>query len=176
MAQGLPVADALHELAVRADLWNGHALRTAHAISPHRHVSDIWMRFNAIPTDPAAVVDDCEAMPYEAWWALPETRALVMRVFASLQGERLGRVIITRLAPGKAIEAHADAGAPATYYERAHLVLQGLPGSLFYCGNEQVCMRTGELWWIDNSQVHSVVNSSADDRLHIIIDYKRSRL
>jgi len=81
-------------------------------------------------------------------------------------------VNLTRLAPGAAIPAHIDDGAPATYYTRYQLALQSLPGALMKIGEEVVNFRMGEVWQIDNRTEHSVVNNSADDRIALIIDVR----
>ena len=31
-------------------------------------------------------------------------------------------------------------------------------------------MRTGEIWWFNPHQVHGVLNNSADDRVHLLVD------
>lgn len=93
-----------------------------------------------------------------------------------VEGLRLGRVLVTRLAPGRTIAVHADIrGTYAARYARYHAVLQGLPGSLFRAGPETVCMQTGEVWWFDGAAEHEVVNNSADDRIHLVIDIEASR-
>ncbi|MCH7852629.1 MAG: aspartyl/asparaginyl beta-hydroxylase domain-containing protein [Candidatus Marinimicrobia bacterium] len=89
-----------------------------------------------------------------------------------VQGSRLGRVLITRLAPGKSIAPHADGGAPAEYYERYQVALQSLPGCLFTVGDETVTFNAGDVWHIDNRMTHSVVNNSADDRVVMIVDIR----
>ena len=86
---------------------------------------------------------------------------------------QLGRVLITRLAPGKRIAAHADQGAPATYYTRFQYVLQSEPGCTFRCGDEVLTMKPGEVWQFDNEREHEVVNASASDRLACVIDVRR---
>jgi hypothetical protein len=185
------VMAAMHEITLNPNFWNAYTLRTSHELTPHKFVDDIWLRFNDLEPYKAApavdgltayakLIDEHESICYPAWWALPECKRLAMTVFHAVQGERLGRVLITRLAPGDHIEPHVDGGSHAAYYERAHLVLQGLPGSLFYCGEdeeaEQVQMMTGELWWFNNAKTHSVQNNSATDRIHMIIDYRVSAL
>ena len=56
---------------------------------------------------------------------------------------------------------------------RFHVVLHGLPGSLYKCGDEVVCMRTGEVWWFQHREVHSVENNSSDTRIHLLVDLRR---
>jgi hypothetical protein len=97
------------------------------------------------------VIDDCEVVPYRAWHEIPTLRPLIFELQRRVEGIRSGRVIISRLAPGKSIPEHVDQGAPATYYMRYHLALQSEPGAMNYSGDEAVCYRMGELWWFDNS-------------------------
>jgi len=51
-------------------------------------------------------------------------------------------------------------------------VLQGLPGSLYKCGDETVEMLTGEIWWFDAHSTHEVLNNSAGDRVHLLVDVR----
>lgn len=177
LGQGVDVAPLLNAV-LRNDLWNKNLLRTTHPDSPHKQVDDIWLRFNAIPEsgdELASVTDDKESINYPAWWALPEAQNIALNLMRQVRGERLGRVLITRLAPGKTIAPHVDGGAPASYYDRYHISLQGLPGQLFRCGSETVQMRTGEVWWFDNCKEHEIVNNSADDRITLILDIRTPR-
>jgi hypothetical protein len=54
-------------------------------------------------------------------------------------------------------------------------VLHGLPGAVLKAGDEQINMLTGECFWFDNSQVHEVVNNSADERVSMVVDIRTSR-
>ena len=38
------------------------------------------------------------------------------------------------------------------------------------CGDEEVTMREGELWWFDNKEEHEARNESDHDRIHLIFD------
>lgn len=122
-----------------------------------------------------SIHDQHESEDREAYKLLPEARALVMNLMHFVGGERLGRVMINKIAPGGAITPHADTPAHASYYTRFHIVLQSNPGVEFYTGDEQVYMETGSVWWFDNKQVHEVKNNSADDRIHMIVDVRTSR-
>lgn len=155
-------------------LWNQNTLRTTHPGTAHSKVDDIWLRFNETD-DPEAVVDDKDCVNYPAWWALPQARPLIFNLMARVEGERLGRVLVTRLRPGAKIDAHVDGGAPATYYDRFHIVLSSAPGCLFRAGDETVHMGTGQVWWFDNTKEHEVINNSVDDRIHMIVDIRTSR-
>lgn len=166
----------LHAIQLRNDLWNMHSLRTMYPQSPHHQAEDIWIRFNEINVEnPLSAVNDKECVNYEGFHALPQVRPILFDLMRRVEGEQLGRVLITKLAPGKEITPHEDGGAPATWYERYHCILQNCPGSIFNCGDETVTMKAGDVWWFNNELTHSVVNNSADDRLTMIADIRICR-
>lgn len=176
LATGANVVPLLNAIMRDRALWNQNTLRTDHPETAHAQADDIWLRFNEIDdSTPEKVVDDVECINYPAWWALPQARPLIFSLMGLVEGERLGRVLVTRLAPGAKITAHTDGGAPATYYERFHVVLNSAPGCLFRAGDETVQMQTGDVWWFDNTQEHEVINNSVDDRIHLIVDVRTSK-
>lgn len=168
----MDVVPLLNALAAKPHLWNQNRLRTTFPGSPHAACDDIWLFFNDVPEDKAAVIDDIAVRPYAAWQELPQARHLVFDLMRRIEGVQLGRVLITRLAPGQAIPEHADQGAPAEYYQRYQIALQSLPGCAFQIDDEAVNFRMGECWWIDNTAPHCVINNSADDRLALIVDVR----
>lgn len=183
LAQGINILPLMHAIQRQPELWNENTLRTTHLESPHTQVDDIWLRFNDLTshetlpkqegqTEYAGVLDDHESICYPAWFKLPEAQPIIFDLMRLVSGIRLGRVLITRLAPGKTITPHVDGGSHAAYYERYHCILQNLPGSNFRAGDEVVCMKPGELYWFDNSKEHEVINHSADDRVTLIIDIR----
>lgn len=176
LAVGLDIIPLMDAIQRHEGLWNQHTLRTTHPMTPHKQVDDIWIRFNDLDEflrtgDASSVVDQHESIWYEAANVLP-VRPFVFDLMRRVEAERLGRVLITRLSPGGHIEPHVDSGDHAAYYDRYHFCLKGLPGSLFRCGNEEVQMQTGEVWWFQNSVEHEVLNNSTDDRIHMIVDLK----
>lgn len=186
LAEGIDMVPSQLSLA-QTDLWNQFTLRTATEGSPHRELDDIWLRMNDLDKcrqagATGAFIDHRESVNYPAWGELQYIRKLVMNLFAMVEGERLGRVLISRLPPGRRILPHKDIGDDLTryydnepYYSRFHLCVQGLPGSIFNCEDETVQMRTGEAWWFRNDLEHEVINNSADDRIHVVIDIRTPR-
>lgn len=169
IAEGLNVTQIMDALMRNPDLWNENTLRTQHPGTAHADVSDIWVWFN----DPAGdVANDREVIPFPAWHRLPQLRPVVLDLMRGVEGVRLGRVLITRLPPGRRITPHVDGGAPAEYFTRYQVALQSLSGALFRIANETVNFRTGEVWQIDNRSEHEVVNNSADDRIALIVDIR----
>ncbi len=183
LATNVDVRPLMIALNTKRDLWNQYTMRTQTTIvkngetieTPHRDVDDIWLRMNCLES----CTDRRESIDYPAIKELPEARHIIRALMQDVYGERIGRCMISRLAPGMKIYPHVDIGDDLEvyydnepYYSRFHVVLQGLPGSLFHCGNETVTMKTGEVWWFDNATTHEVVNNSADDRIHMVVDIK----
>lgn len=175
IAENVETAQLLHALYRSADLWNQCTLRTGFAESPHREVDDIILRLQ--PLDGSSS-DPRECIDYPAFGALPEAKRLVYALMAMVYGERLGRVMITRLAPGRKIYRHADVGPDprqydtVRYYSRHHIVLQAERLSMFEAGGEVCHMAPGEVWWFDNSVEHEVWNDGHTDRIHLIADIR----
>lgn len=174
LAQGLDVLPLLYAITRQPQLWDAHPIRTTFPGSPHTQVSDILLRFQALPEgdyDVGKANAEHETVPYPAWWLLPEARPLVYHLMARVQATRLGRVMVTRLAPGCEIPPHIDSAPHSTYYERQHIILAAPPWDCaFVIEDEIVQMQPGECWWINNARMHGVVNHGDSDRLALIID------
>jgi hypothetical protein len=177
LAQNVNVLPLLHSIQRQPELWNQNKLRTTHTQSPHTQVDDIWLRFNDLTkykdlpeSEYFSLLDEHESIFYPGWDKIPEAQVIIFDLMRMVSGVRLGRVLITRLAPGNSIAAHVDGGSHAAYYERYHCILQNPPGSNFRAGSEVICMKPGDLYWFDNSQEHEVINHGANDRITLIID------
>jgi hypothetical protein len=163
------VTPLLHQIALHPELWNQHTVRTAHSGSPHKQVDDMLLRFQS---EGSQVVDDPECVWYPAWDVLTEAHDLIFNLARMVKAERVGRVIISRMAPGKVIDPHEDGGAVADYYTRYQMPLQSEAGVVFDCAGERVQMAGGQVWWFNNKLTHSVVNNSATDRIAMVVDLK----
>lgn len=183
LSAGLDVGPLLLAIKRRPDFWKEDTHLRDYPQGPFKQIESIMLRFpvkTVHETEEAlqehlSTYDQHENVDYPAYKLLPEARPLVMNLMAYVGGERLGRVMINKIAPGGVIYPHADTPAHANYYSRFHIVLQSQPGVVFRAGDEQVYMATGEAWWFDNKQVHEVINNSADDRIHMIVDVRTSR-
>jgi len=171
IATKIDVLPLVHAITQQPELWNVNTLRTTHPGSVHSESDDIWARFNTL-TEPGEVLNDKETVTYPARGRLPQIRPIAFDLMRRVEGVRLGRVIITRLPPGKRIAPHIDEGDSPDYYARYQVALQCLPGCLFTIESETVTFQTGDVWWIDNRRLHEVVNNSADDRIVMIVDIR----
>lgn len=167
----------------RPELWKEDTYLRDYPQGPFGDVESIMLRFpvkTVHETEEAlrrhqANFDQHENVDYPAYKLLTEARPLVMNLMSYVGGERLGRVMINKLKPGGRIYPHPDTEEHANYYSRFHIVLQSGPGALFRAEDERVHMGTGEIWWFNNKVEHEVINNSADDRIHMVVDIRTSR-
>lgn len=186
LAAGVDVLPLLLAIQRRPEMWQEDSFLRNYPQGPFGEVETIFLRF---PERPEGLSDEQvelykknqlpgydqhESIDYPAYKILHEARPLVMNLMARVQGERLGRVMVNKINPGGRIYPHADTPAHANYYSRFHIVLQSAPGSDFRCADEHVHMSQGEVWWFNNKLEHEVVNNSATERIHMIVDIKTS--
>jgi tetratricopeptide (TPR) repeat protein len=81
------------------------------------------------------------------------------------------RLILAKLLAGGKIPQHTDAGYSLLNSHRIHLPIVTNDDVVFFVGGEEINMRTGELWEINNGTVHAVENRSNEDRIHLIVDW-----
>jgi len=81
------------------------------------------------------------------------------------------RMILAKLVAGGTIPKHTDAGFSLLNCHRVHLPIITNDDVIFSVGDEDISMRAGELWEINNGTEHAVENRSAEDRVHLIVDW-----
>jgi len=179
LASGVDITPLLLAVKRRPDLWREDTHIRDYPQGPFKDVESIILRF---PIKPETLKkkdlkkwDQHESVDYPPYALLPEARQLVNSLMTRVSGERLGRVVLNKLRPGGRIFAHEDSPEHASYYERFHIVLHSSPGVLFRAGEESVHMGTGEVWWFNNAINHEVINNSASERIHLIVDIKASK-
>ncbi len=161
------VQPLLAALARQPELWNKNPIRTSHQGTVHADASDILLRYNEEGTES---IDNIDNIDYPAFTLLPQARSLVFDLMRLVEGNRLGRVFITKLSPDGKILPHKDEGRSPEYYDRYHIILQNYLGSDFRAEDEVVCMNAGEVYWFNNKVEHEVINDSIDDRISLIVD------
>lgn len=181
--RGVDVMPLLLAIKRRPDLWREDTYLRDYPQGPFGEVESIILRFpprtvhetEAELQKHLVTIDQHENIDYPPYKKLIEARPLVMSLMSYVGGERLGRVMINKLAPGGRIFPHADTPAHATYWDRFHIVLESYPGVDFRCGEEHVYMAQGDVWWFQNLVEHEVHNSSDGDRIHLIVDIRTSQ-
>ena len=183
LSVGLDVTPLLLAIKRRPELWKEDTYLRDYAQGPFAQIESIMLRFPVKTVHETeeelkshiSKYDQHENIDYPPYKLLTEARPIVNNVFHYVSGERLGRVMINKIAPGGVIYPHRDTPSHTDYYTRFHVVLQSQPGVMFRAGSEKVYMAMGEVWWFDNSEEHEVINNSADDRIHMVIDVRTSR-
>lgn len=76
--------------------------------------------------------------------------------------------------PGEVIEPHIDYLPPGypLIYKRYQIPLLAKPGVRFICGDEELYMKPGYIYWFDNQVTHSVHNNSDEDRISMRVDLR----
>lgn len=190
IATGVNVTPLMLAIARRPELWTQDTFLRHYPQGPFGEVDSIMLRFpkkvefkgksaerkvERYKANKLAGFDQHESIDYPAYSVLHEARPLVMQIFSAVGGERLGRVMINRIAPGGRIFPHADTPTHTEYYSRFHLVLQSAEGVRFRAGDETAYWETGSVFWFNNKLEHEVVNESQTDRIHLIVDARVPR-
>ena len=167
----------LNQVVRQPHLWKADTYLRDYPQGPFGDTETIFLRF---PPASVTELERGEKDQHECVWMdgslhLPAARPLIFGLMAKVEGERLGRVMINKLAPGGRVFPHADTPAHADYWDRYHVVMQSGPGCNFRTGDETVHMPTGQVWWFQNALEHEVINNSADDRIHMIVDIRTYR-
>jgi hypothetical protein len=174
MGRGVNVLPLACEILRQGQLWREDTYLRDYPQGPFRDVETIFLRF------PPASVSELERSTrdqHECVWMdgaihLPAARPLIFALMQQVAGERLGRVMLNKIRPGGRIYPHADTPAHVKYYSRFHYVVMSSPGVSFRCDDETAPMQAGDLWWFNNALEHEVVNNSAQERIHLIIDIR----
>ena len=81
------------------------------------------------------------------------------------------RVLLARLKAKSEIKPHVDKGYSLINCNRIHIPIITNDKVTFSVGGVSRSLKEGEIWEINNADVHSVTNTSQDARVHLIIDW-----
>lgn len=143
--------------SLREDLWQPH---------PSGLAGNTALPLVAVDGNPSCGDALCGKMrPTPALDSCPYLR----QILGSLQAV-IGRVRLMRLAPGATVEPHVDTNHYWKERVRVHVPIVTHPSVQFFCGDAQVHMGAGECWIFDTWRLHRVINSSAESRVHLVVD------
>lgn len=146
LAQGIMVAPIMDAILRHPQLWN--------AISEPQQ---IVMR--AAP----------EFKETEAARILSGIKKVGLDAAALLGASSLGAMMVQKIEPGKrAVFAGAQKNDPFAQYRFMLHCGIAHQGPSVLCGDEDVHMMPGELWWIDTKAPSAVNNLTSDDIVHVI--------
>jgi hypothetical protein len=131
-------------------------------IGVHNPAQAIFLRGHA-PAEGNLPIDDREALDH-----LPYLRKLIERIVPATAM----RCLIALLPPGAVIAPHIDQADYFSKTIRLHVPIVTSDAVWMYCGGQSYRMRSGEIWALNNSTTHGVVNADAEcERIHLICDF-----
>lgn len=154
--------------------WDEHRWRTEHPKSPHREVSDIWVRYNAIENLGPHFNDAHIPVWYPVADRLPSARKLAESLCESLDAKHLGAVLITRIPPGGQVYPHMDSGWHAAHFEKFAIQVKGNAQQTFCFEDSLLSPVEGEVFTFDNSKPHWVLNPTGEERITLIVCLRRT--
>jgi hypothetical protein len=144
--------------ALPAALWGSRGGR----VGVHRQAEAIFLRGYA-PAEGDKPIEDRE--PFAQ---LPYLRS----IFAEQIRARPMRCLLAKLHAGANVAPHVDQGEYFAKTIRLHLPVTTHEAVAMYSAGQVYRMRTGEIWALDNCDVHGVLNASAtESRVHVICDF-----
>ena len=136
------------------------------AFQVHRHTETIYLLFDK----DFRHFEPTRQPKYEEFQSALKPVIQLVSGYFDYQGWAV-RCILTKLAAGGAITPHRDFGFSLAQSHRFHLPIITNPSVDFTVGDETVQMSPGELWEINNTRRHSVINRGAEYRVHMILDW-----
>ncbi len=131
-------------------------------VGVHSPAQAIFLRGHA-PADGNLPIEEREALPH-----LPYVRELIeQRIPAQPM-----RCLVALLPPGAIIAPHIDQADYFSKTIRVHIPITSNENAWMYCAGQCYRMRPGEVWALNNSAVHGVVNADEQEsRTHLICDF-----
>ena len=131
-------------------------------VGVHNPAQAIFLRGYA-PAQGDLPIEEREALAY-----LPGIRELIEQVVPA----QPMRCLIALLPPGAVIAPHIDQADYFSKTIRLHVPIVTSDDVWMYCGGQSYRMRTAEIWALNNSTTHGVVNADAKcERIHLICDF-----
>ena len=175
----VPISRLLIQLKNNPHLWDQYTERSDGYDSPHKGVSDIWVRyrnraeFNGSWADFASEPHD--SVWYDSADDLPSVRDISFELMNWVRGERLGGILITRVSPGGEVKPHVDGGYNAETYDKFAVILESAEGQGMYYHEGVMAGPPGSVFWFRNDVPHWVKNESNVDRTTLIISIQPER-
>ena len=165
----IDICSFLKEVELKKEQFNSMTFRQDHIESPHTDTKSIYFRMcDEISVD--SIFNEIEAIDYpsSSWSGYKD---IMYQIEDTFNPEKIGRVMLVELKSGGLIKPHMDTGNYPSYYRRFHLPIKSEKGNYFYT-DKTYQMNVGELWEVDNKNMHYAINSSDSPRWNLIMDMK----
>jgi hypothetical protein len=158
------IADNLAELGEA--IWDEDSTRQQ-IFDVHKHTKTIIVQ--NFPLDWDGNLFPTELSKSKAFLLYPLLKPLIENLENVLDG-KAGRVLLTKLNPNSSISPHVDNGYYLSVVHRVHVPVKTNEKVVFTVDGVSRHIAKNECVEISNSQQHSVVNNSDEERIHIICD------
>lgn len=141
------------------------------------HAASIYLRG---PVESSVEERWHQDVPHKNYHALehwPEMDVLLTSIGDRLFGgerHKLGKAMLVRLRPGGWIDWHVDEGSYADAHWRGHLPIVTNDGCHVFSGIHAGHLPPGHFFKFDNSALHSGINTGRTERIHLIVDWRKS--
>lgn len=149
-------------------IWHEHTIRQT-LFEPHKHTETLEIMW-----DMESLQTNKIGKTHTNFYKLKiETFLEIIKpLYESIYGEGyFVRVLLVKLKAKTKIAPHVDNGESLINCKRTHIPIITNDYVTFTVGGETKCLKEGEIWEIDNTKEHSVINDSNENRIHLIIDY-----
>ncbi|MBS7456657.1 aspartyl/asparaginyl beta-hydroxylase domain-containing protein [Coralloluteibacterium stylophorae] len=143
--------------ALPTDFWGSRGGR----VGVHRAAEAVFLRGYA-PAEGDKPIEDRPALEHT-----PYIRHLIKEVVPA----RAQRCLLAKLHAGARIPLHMDRGNYFRATIRVHFPVQTDPSVIMYARGHAYTMRPGEVWALNNSNLHAVLNDWDQPRTHLICDF-----
>lgn len=175
IAEGVNVLPLRMALIRQPELFGKNNERATAYKSPHKNMTDIWVRYNDLKNYGEGFNNEHDSVWYPDSALIPQVRDIVFWLMSLVNGERLGGVLITKLPAGGKIASHVDTGWHAEYYDKYYIPIQNDDGAIFGFEDGVIKPRIGDVYWFKNSNPHWVENNSSIDRIALIVCIRSQR-
>jgi hypothetical protein len=149
---------ALEVAALPAPLWSSSDGR----VGPHRATDALFLRGHA-PAEGGLPIEDRPALallPYAA------------EIIGTLISATPMRCLLARLPPNARIAPHIDRAPYFSQTIRLHIAVTTHENAYMFCAGSCYLMRPGEVWALNNTAMHGVLNDDSTlARTHLICDF-----
>lgn len=154
------------------NIWDEHTLRQT-LFEPHKHTQtlEIMWDMESLQTNKIGKI-------HSNYYKLDMELFLdkLKGIYESTYGKGyFVRVLLVKLKSNTSIAPHIDNGESLVKCKRTHIPIITNENVEFTIGGETKYLKQGEIWEINNTEEHSVVNNSDEDRIHLIVDYNLTK-
>lgn len=155
-------------LATPQSAWDENKTRQKMFANVAKDTETLMLKFNG-PTQ--NINHPSETKTFDAWYKWEELLTpIINRLMALYPNAVISKCIFPKLFAGGIIMKHLDSGPTLELVHRIHIPIVTNENTIFTCNDEELNMKEGCAYEVNNQRLHSVVNNGKEDRIHLLID------